>query len=75
MRKMLKSLKGPFDNIEFLACGGVNPENMKDYFRNGASIVAIGSQIFNLDWITQKDYVLVEKSARKFVELVKLYSR
>ena len=31
-----KELKGPFPKIELLACGGVTPENMRDYFRCGA---------------------------------------
>ena len=30
--KYFKEIKGPFNDIELLACGGVTPENIKDYF-------------------------------------------
>ena len=47
-----KEIKGPFPQIELLACGGVTPKNMKDYFKNGASAVAVGSSVFRKEWIS-----------------------
>ncbi|MFA5928423.1 MAG: bifunctional 4-hydroxy-2-oxoglutarate aldolase/2-dehydro-3-deoxy-phosphogluconate aldolase, partial [Candidatus Margulisiibacteriota bacterium] len=38
-----KYLKGPFAEIKLLACGGVTPENMAEYFTAGASAIAIGN--------------------------------
>lgn len=31
----VKLLKGPFDNTEYVAIGGVTPENLTDFFRQG----------------------------------------
>jgi 2-dehydro-3-deoxyphosphogluconate aldolase/(4S)-4-hydroxy-2-oxoglutarate aldolase len=38
-----REIRGPFNQIGLLACGGVTPENMKDYFACGASAVTFGA--------------------------------
>jgi len=63
-----KEIKGPFPQIELLACGGVTPENMKDYFKNGASAIAVGASVFRKDWITAKKFPLIRKSIRSFLK-------
>ena len=35
-----KEIKGPFNGIKLLACCGITPDNIKDYFVCGASAVA-----------------------------------
>lgn len=42
----LKDLKGPFDQVKLLACGGIRADNAQDYFAAGASALAFGSSIF-----------------------------
>ncbi len=54
-----KELKGPFPQIELLACGGVTPENTKDYFKNGASAIAVGSSVFRKEWIATRKFHLI----------------
>ena len=49
----LKEVKGPFADIELLACGGVNESNIKDFFDNKASAVAFGASIFRQNWIKE----------------------
>lgn len=51
-----KELKGPFNDIELLACGGVTPENMKSYFENGASAVTFGASVFKKELLEKKDF-------------------
>ena len=41
-----RKIKGPFADIELLACAGVTPQNMSEYFSCGASAVAFGSSVF-----------------------------
>jgi len=41
----IKELKGPFPHLEFLPTGGVNIDNVKDWFDAGAFAVAVGSAI------------------------------
>lgn len=56
-----KEIKGPFPQIELLACGGVTPENTMDYFKSGASAVAVGSSVFRREWIATGKYSLIGK--------------
>lgn len=66
----IKNLRGPFDKIKLLACGGVNPDNLKDYFAAGTDSIAIGSQIFNQEWMENKSYSMIKSQAKMFVNLV-----
>ena len=38
----IREIRGPFNNIELLACGGVTPENIREFFDCGVSAVAFG---------------------------------
>lgn len=69
--KYFKEIKGPFHEIELLACGGVTPENMSEYFSSGASAIAFGASVFKKDLLIKKDFKTIEESIRKF--LVKQY--
>jgi len=40
-----REIKGPFNKIELLACGGVTPENLKNYFASGANAVTFGASV------------------------------
>ncbi len=63
-----KEIRGPFRDIELLACGGVTPENMKDYFKNGAGAVAFGASVFKKEWLDKKDFANIKKAIRRFTE-------
>ncbi len=63
-----KELKGPFAEIKLLACAGVTPENMKDYFKNGASAIAIGGSIFRKDWIETGRFGLIRQKIRAYLK-------
>ena len=60
----IKNLKGPFDNTEYVAIGGVNAQNMTDFIKNGYLGVGLGSNILprdaveNRNWRAASDYVL-----------------
>ncbi len=65
-----REIKGPFNNIELLACGGVTPENMKDYLSSGASAVTFGASVFRKEWLANRDFKSIGHSVRKFVEVL-----
>jgi 2-dehydro-3-deoxyphosphogluconate aldolase/(4S)-4-hydroxy-2-oxoglutarate aldolase len=65
-----KELKGPFDKIDLLACGGVTPENTKAYFKNGASAIAVGSSVFSKDWLTAKKFHLIRARLQAYLRLL-----
>lgn len=60
----IKELKAPFDKIELLACGGVNPQNIKGYFDAGASAVAFGASILRPEWLERRDYGAISNSVK-----------
>lgn len=66
-----KEIKAPFNDIELLACGGVTPENMKDYFESGASAIAFGASVFKKEWLLKKDFKSITAAIEKFVRGVK----
>jgi 2-dehydro-3-deoxyphosphogluconate aldolase/(4S)-4-hydroxy-2-oxoglutarate aldolase len=63
-----KEIKGPFPKIELLACGGVTPKNLPDYFKNGASAVAVGSSVFRKDWLAAKKFHLIRNKIRAYLK-------
>jgi len=63
----IKEIKGPFKNIELLACGGVNPDNVKSFFESGASAVAFGGSIFKKEWIETRKFSRIEESIKSLI--------
>lgn len=59
----IKALKGPLDNTDYVAIGGVNESNIADFFKQGYIGVGLGSSILpkeavaNKDWKAASDYV------------------
>jgi len=60
-------IKGPFNNIQLLACSGVTAENMQDYFAAGASAVSFGESVFRKDWLAVKDYKSIGQAVKRFM--------
>lgn len=52
----IKALRGPFRNISLMACGGVNAENVSDYFHAGSDIVSFGGSIFSADLMRERKW-------------------
>jgi 2-dehydro-3-deoxyphosphogluconate aldolase/(4S)-4-hydroxy-2-oxoglutarate aldolase len=52
----LREITGPFREVELLAVGGVNADNMSAYFAAGASAVAFGASVFRSDWLAERRY-------------------
>lgn len=60
-------LKGPFNDIELLACGGVTPENLKEYIANGASAVAFGNSVFKKAWLEAGNFEGIAQEIKKYL--------
>jgi len=69
--KYLKEIKGPLNDIELLACGGVRPENMGEYFSCGASAVAFGGSIFSLDALSKGQFTSIEQNVKVLIDQYK----
>jgi len=62
-----KEIKGPFDDMKLLACAGVTPENLKDYFAAGANAVTFGASVFRRDWLEEKDFESIKERIKAYI--------
>lgn len=62
-----KEIKGPFNDIELLACAGVTAENMNEYFSSGAGAVSFGASVFRSEWLRLRDFKSIGEQIKKFV--------
>ena len=63
-----KEIKGPFKDVELMACGGVTPQNLKTYFAHGASAVSFGASVFKKEWLSQKEFSNITQSIKKYIQ-------
>lgn len=64
-----REVRGPFQDIELLACAGVTPENMKEYFACGANAVSFGASVFRKEWLDKKDYRAIGEAIARYVKM------
>jgi 2-dehydro-3-deoxyphosphogluconate aldolase / (4S)-4-hydroxy-2-oxoglutarate aldolase len=56
-----KMLKAPFNSVKLLAVGGINKQNIKFYFENGADAVAFGAGVFIPELLNKSRYADIAK--------------
>ena len=66
-----KAVKAPLSAVKFLAVGGIDDNNMKEYLNAGISGFGIGSNIVNKKLIDSGDFAKITELAKKYVEAVK----
>lgn len=64
----LAEVKGPFQDIELLACGGVSTENIKAYFSGGASAVSFGGSILKKEWLEKGEFEKVQQAISELIQ-------
>ncbi|MDY6836217.1 MAG: bifunctional 4-hydroxy-2-oxoglutarate aldolase/2-dehydro-3-deoxy-phosphogluconate aldolase [Chloroflexota bacterium] len=64
-----REIKGPFPDIQLLACGGVNTENIQSFFSYGATAVAFGASVFKEEWLAKRDFESISLSIEKLVDV------
>jgi len=63
----IREIKGPFADIELLACAGVTPENLREYLACGASAIAFGASVFKKEWLEKQDYSSITTAIKAYV--------
>ena len=63
-----REIRGPFEKIELLACGGVTAENLGEYFKSGASAVSFGASVFRKDWLAARDFKSIGRAVKNFID-------
>lgn len=67
----VKAVKAPLSHIKFLAVGGIDENNIKDYLKAGVSGFGVGSNITDKKMIESCDWAGITALAKKYVEQVK----
>ncbi len=65
-----KALAVPLSHIKFLAVGGVNPDNLKEYIKAGAYGVGVATAIADKKAIFAGDYAEITARAKTFTDLL-----
>jgi 2-dehydro-3-deoxyphosphogluconate aldolase/(4S)-4-hydroxy-2-oxoglutarate aldolase len=68
--KYFNEIKGPFNNIELLACGGVNEETIGTFFSCQASAAAFGGSVFKKDWLESGDFTKIRTSIEALISKI-----
>lgn len=69
--KYLAEIRGPLDRIPMMATGGVDLDNIGQYFRAGANAVGMGSKLLDPEAIRAGAYERVTARAEQFVDAVR----
>ena len=68
--KYVKAIKAPLSHIDFLAVGGINENNMKEYLDAGISGFGVGANIVNKELLEKNDYRAIASLAEKYASVV-----
>lgn len=68
----IKEIKGPFADIQLLACGGINAGNIREFFSSGASAVAFGGSIFKQTRIKEGNFSRIKDELKALVAAYRL---
>lgn len=68
-----KEISGPFADIPLLACGGVAPENLGDYFTCGAAAVAFGGGVFKPEWLADRRFDEIAAAIAGLLQAYEVY--
>ncbi len=67
-----KDVRGPFNQIPLLACGGVNARTVGAFFENGASGASFGGSIFRRAWFEAGAYDEIESAVKQLISFYRI---
>lgn len=65
----IRELRGPFDHIPLVAVGGVDLDNIREYFAAGAKAVGASTSLFGRKALMEHDLEEIACNVRKFIAL------
>lgn len=63
----INQLQGPLDNIDFLACGGIEIEMVEDLFQAGSTAIGVGVQLLGDGLIENRNWDLLHRRGRQLI--------
>jgi 2-dehydro-3-deoxyphosphogluconate aldolase/(4S)-4-hydroxy-2-oxoglutarate aldolase len=68
--ELLRALRGPFPDVRFMPTGGVQLDNLVEWFAAGAFAVGAGTDLCPPDALRRGDYGAVTERAREYVAVL-----
>jgi len=65
----IKELRGPFEQIPLVAVGGVDLDNIADYFAAGARAVGASTSLFGRQALKDRDLDEISRNVKNFIRL------
>lgn len=69
--RYFRDIKGPFEKIPLMACGGVTAENLAEFFSSGADAVSFGGSIFRRKWLEEREAAQLSSALDALVQAFK----
>ena len=69
----IKELKAPLPFMNFIPTGGVNLNNISDFFKMGAFAVGVGSALIDLNAIENEEYETITENGKKLLFKISQY--
>lgn len=69
----IKSITAPLSHIRLLAVGGIDENNISDYFGLGVKGFGIGGNLVNKSLLAKGDYEAIAKLASRYVKEVEMW--
>jgi 2-dehydro-3-deoxyphosphogluconate aldolase/(4S)-4-hydroxy-2-oxoglutarate aldolase len=66
----IKALRGPIDDVDFVAVGGVRPETIGDFFAAGCIAIAAGDSVIRKPLVEKGDWSAITEIAQKYVNVL-----
>ncbi len=70
----LRALKSVFPELELVPTGGVNINNVADYFKAGAACVGVGGDLIDMQALLAGDLLAVTRHAQNYLDAFKQLS-
>lgn len=61
-------IRGPFDDVPLLACGGISPDTLPAYAAAGADAFAVGGSVFRREWMESGDCAGISRAIRELID-------
>jgi 2-dehydro-3-deoxyphosphogluconate aldolase/(4S)-4-hydroxy-2-oxoglutarate aldolase len=66
----IRQLRGPIDDVEFVAVGGVTPANVREFMRAGCIGIGIGGSVAKKAHIAAGNWAGISAAAREFAAAI-----
>lgn len=67
-----RALRGPYPTVKLMPTGGVDLDNLAEWFAAGAFAVGVGSALLRKDWILEGRYQRITEAAHRFHKQLQL---